>query len=116
MLFRSNYGADGGCGGTSGGLGGDIELGIKGWHGRPYTFVTSFVDAHAAMVKMEGHIQPTPQLPFYNPSPDGTPMSWNNWKCVIIRGKGWQIDALPAPPVDTGIPAGSRGVPSNPIE
>ena len=110
--WRINYE----CSGTGTGLGADIDLGIKGWHGRPYTFVTSFVDAHATMVKMAGHIRPTPHLPFYNPHPDGQPMGYDNWQCVIIRGKGWQIDALPAPPVDTGIPYGGRGVPSNPIE
>jgi hypothetical protein len=82
-----------------------------------HTFVTSFVDAHAAMVKMAGHIIPQPHLPFYNPyPPTGEEMGYSNWHCVIIRGKGWQIDALPAPPVDTGIPYGGRGVPSNPIE
>ena len=70
------------------------------------------------MVKMEGHQQPTPHLSSY---PGCTGSSYEqchkNWHCVIFRGPGWQIDTLPAPPVETNIPCGrSGGVIDNPIQ
>lgn len=42
---------------------------IKGWHGREYEFVSSFVDGHAGMVKMKGG---------HNP-------------CSLAYGPGWQL-------------------------
>ncbi len=114
--WRKSYGDDG-CQFLSGGaLGGDIETIIKGWHGKPWWFATSFVDGHSSMVMIEGHIQPQPQLSSYPPGPGGSPNGWSNYHCVILRGPGWQQDTLPAPAVPTTIQCGSGGVNVNPVE
>ncbi len=109
--WRKTYGDDG-CSFLNGGpLGGDVESIIKGWHGRPWLFAASFVDGHAAMTNIQGHIQPQPRLSSY---PGGG--TWDNWKCVILRGKDWQQDTLPAAPVQTGISCGASGVNVNPVQ
>ncbi len=114
--WRRSYGTDG-CSFLSGGpTGDDIETVIKGWHGQPWYFAAAFVDAHAAMVKIEGHTIPQPTLPSYPPGPDGSPRNWGNWHCVIIRGLNWQQDTLPAPAVATTIACNQGGVVSNPIQ
>jgi prepilin-type N-terminal cleavage/methylation domain-containing protein len=84
---------------------------IKGWHGRPLHFTTAFVDAHASVVEMEGRRWPPPQLASY-PYPSRFKVISGDlrknyggvWNCVIIRGKGWQLDCLPAPVLPSGIP------------
>mgnify|MGYP000588513530 CR=1 FL=1 len=103
-----NYGADG-CSSLSGSLGNDVESVIKGWHGRAYRFQASFVDGHAGSIRMEGHIQPQPQLASYPGSGGGVAGTYQQWRCVIFRGKGWQQDTLPAPTVLTEIDCGSSG-------
>lgn len=113
--WRKNYGADG-CESLSGVLGRDVDSIIKGWHGRPWYFQASFVDGHAGTVKMEGHIQPQPHLSSYPGfTGDELERGWQIWKCVILRGDGWQIDTLPAPSFVTGIPCGSGGSVVNPV-
>ncbi len=110
---RKNYGAsDGGaCSYLSGLPTGDtVETVIKGWHGKPWEFAASYVDGHAAMVHMAGHIQPQPHLSHY---PNGR--TWENYRCVIMRGPNWQIDTLPATPVPTGIGCNEAGVIVNSI-
>jgi hypothetical protein len=66
---------------------------VTGWHGRDWIFNASFADAHAGTIRMKG---------FDNPHLEEYPLfdSFDAWKCVIIRGKGWQLDTLPAPPVE----------------
>ena len=108
--YRANSGLNGCGGGASGSLGSDVLTVIKGWHGRAYTFQVSFVDGHAGTVRMEGHQVPAPVLGRY---PSGAPCCCPNggegaachtcWRCVIFRGRGWQIDTLPAPSVVTNI-------------
>ena len=75
---------------------------IMGWHGREWFFDASFADAHAATIKMQGY--ENPRLEEYPTGdlddPDG---AYDIWRCVIIRGRGWQKDTLPAPPVWTDI-------------
>ncbi len=69
---------------------------IHGWHGRDWIFNVAFADAHAGTVKMKG---------FENPHLAEYPArSYSYWRCVIIRGPGYQKDTLPSPPVLTGIP------------
>lgn len=117
--YRMNYGGpeDGGCDSLSGALGTDVETVIKGWHGRPWYFDVSFVDGHAAMVKMEGHQQPEPHLSSYpGCMADEYAQCALHWRCVVLRGPGWQIDTLPAPSVDTGLPCGQGGGVVNPIQ
>jgi hypothetical protein len=75
---------------------------IEGWHGRPWMFQASFTDAHSATIRMKGYANP--RLEEYPTGdlddPEG---SYDIWKCVIIRGNGWQKDTLPAPVVWTDI-------------
>ena len=66
---------------------------IKGWHGKPYEFVSSFVDGHAGLVKIDGFKWPPPNTPR---DPDGNLMIW---RCHVIRGPGWQLDVLPNMPI-----------------
>jgi prepilin-type N-terminal cleavage/methylation domain-containing protein len=73
-----------------------VESVTKGWHGRDWMFDVSFVDGHAANLKMKGY--ENPQLSSY---PEG---DYSIWKCVIVRGQGYQRDTLPSPPVATTIP------------
>jgi prepilin-type N-terminal cleavage/methylation domain-containing protein len=113
FAYRKNYGADG-CSSASGApLGPDVESVVKGWHGKHWTFAASFLDGHADVIKMEGHIQPQPRLSSYPTSESAD--DYNIWRCVIIRGPGWQIDTLPAPPVQTNI-AQTQGTGVNSIE
>lgn len=113
--WRINHGEDG-CGGSSGGLSGDVDKPIRGWHGRKYTFTAAFSDGRVGVIRMAGHEIPQPRIGRYPNHPDGVPFDYDNYHCVIIRGEDWRLDTLPAPPVDTGIPVGSRGVPFHPIE
>jgi len=105
FAYRQNFGADG-CTGLSGGLGADVDRPITGWHGRAWTFQMVFVDGGAGRVRMKGHRKPQPDLQHYPPGTD-----YAYWRCGIIRGNGWRLDTLPAPPVPTRFPCGSsRGV------
>ncbi len=76
-----------------------VESEIKGWHRRPYHFPMSFIDGHAGMVHMKGHILPEPRQSQYPPHPlvgFGDLDNHEGWRCHIIRGRGWQLDTLPA--------------------
>jgi len=97
--YRMNYGIDG-CESLSGALGKDVDSIIKGWHGRPWTFLAGFVDGHSAAIKMEGHMHPQPRLASYPNCETDLELCYKSWHCVIIRGPGWQIDTLPAPDVE----------------
>jgi len=109
FAWRKNYGAND-CTSFGGSLGNDVDSIVKGWHGRPWMFQVSFVDGHANTVKMEGHQQPTPHLSGYpSCTADDPQQCYSNWHCVILRGPGWQIDTLPAPPVQTVFPCGGSG-------
>jgi prepilin-type N-terminal cleavage/methylation domain-containing protein/prepilin-type processing-associated H-X9-DG protein len=83
---------------------------IKGWHGRAWWFNVGFCDGSARNVYMKGHIRPHPMqssYPYFDPQGNGliVPQVHCNWRCVIIRGRGWQWDCLPSPPVRTKFPA-----------
>ncbi len=80
---------------------------IKGWHGRPFHFTSTFVDGHAGVVKMEGRQWPSPRLASYPSLSNEFPASagtYAQWMCGIIRGPGWQLDCLPAGTIKSGLP------------
>lgn len=115
--WRKNYGnsADGGCGSLQG-TPLEVTTYIKGWHGKNWNFAASFVDGHAATIVMNGHQQPEPHLSNYPDCPYTTYANCHfYYHCVIFRGQGWQIDALPAPPVKTSLPCNSGPI-ANPLQ
>ncbi len=73
---------------------------VRGWHGKDWTFNTAFVDGHADTIYMRGFDMPV--LGRYPPlgTSEG---SWDHYRCIIIRGEGWQVDTLPADFVPTGL-------------
>jgi prepilin-type N-terminal cleavage/methylation domain-containing protein/prepilin-type processing-associated H-X9-DG protein len=74
---------------------------IKGWHKRDYYFNVAFVDGHVATHKMKGY--ESPMLSSY-PGETNRNLGHVRYHCVIMRGDGWQLDTLPAPIINTGIP------------
>ncbi len=86
------------------------RLTVAGWHRRSFQFTTSFADGHAGVVQMRGHQRPTPHLSSYpgyiKGLPEGAAGTYFTYRCVIIRGAGWQIDTLPAPPAVTPVQCG----------
>jgi len=97
---------------------------IEGWHARDWTFNRAFVDGHAEAQKIfiegtedsEGygehyhneHLSSYPNWPL--PPPNGSPGSFEQFLCIIVRGNGWAKDTMPAPPIATGVnwPGGGR--------
>jgi prepilin-type N-terminal cleavage/methylation domain-containing protein len=91
--------AQAGCGsGWTNGEGGYI----KGWHGRNWIFTSAFTDGHASVIQMQGSIIPQPNLGSTYPA-FNNPDLYSAWRCVTVRGPGWQMDILPSPPVDSNI-------------
>ncbi|MFH0981771.1 MAG: hypothetical protein V2A79_09550 [Planctomycetota bacterium] len=75
---------------------------VPGWHDQPFKFNVTFADGHAAMVQMQGCARPSPNLGLPNyPTGLCTEDGYECLRCVTIRGPGWQLDTLPAPPVLT---------------
>ncbi len=108
FAWRMNYGIDG-CESLSGVLGTDVATRVLGWHGSPWVFATAFVDGHAGLTRMEGHEHPQAHLLRY-PGCDGDlDQCYDGYHCTIIRGPGWQMDTLPAPPIATDINCGGSG-------
>jgi prepilin-type N-terminal cleavage/methylation domain-containing protein len=107
---------------------------INGWHGKDWTFNRAFVDSHAETQRI--YIEGTEddqgyalhytneQLSEYPDGPDcancrpgdqncpGFPQEFNDLRCIIVRGKGWQKDTMPAPLICTGLEAPGGGRPS----
>lgn len=95
---------------------------IRGWHGADWTYNRSFVDGHAEYQKVyiEGtedsagyalhyvdeRLDSYPAFPG-NPNPDHA-----FYRCVIIRGRGWQKDTLPSEVIPTGLLSPGTGRPS----
>lgn len=90
-----------------------IEIGptkeIRSWHGRPWKFNRSFVDAHAesqVVIEVETgdaegyfeHYRPETMEGMSFGSPDYT-----YYRCIIVRGTAWQKDTLPNLPVPTDL-------------
>ena len=77
---------------------------VRGWHGKDWTFNAAYVDGHADTIYMRGYRN---RLVF------PTNHTYQKYYgCVIIRGEGWQIDTLPAPPVETDVYWAGGGRPS----
>ena len=73
---------------------------VNGWHGQAFRFNAAFVDAHVDQVRIRGFENPRiGRYPGYA-DPDA---GYMHWRCVIMRGPGWQMDTLPLPPVETGM-------------
>ena len=102
---------------------------LGGWHGDDWTYTRSFVDAHAEYQKIL--IEETRDsagfyehyrtewmdfVPYSNygclKDPGTTYPEWSFYRCIIIRGDGWQKDTLPAPTVCTNLINPMRGRPS----
>jgi prepilin-type N-terminal cleavage/methylation domain-containing protein len=87
---------------------------IRGWHGKDWTYNRVFSDGHGDYQRVvEG--QPDAQgyynhyrIEWFEDTPEGR--NWEDLKCIIVRGNGWQKDTLPAPRVETGFIAHSFGV------
>ena len=83
----------------TGPLGAEMNKRIRGWHGRDYLFTVAYIDGHAGIVKMKGHQDPAPHLPYYPPWPgDSRSRGYDWWNGAIIRGPGWQLDTFPSAP------------------
>ncbi len=73
---------------------------IRGWHGEDFRFNVSFVDGHADYIRIRGFDNPIlGHYPGYTDPWSG----FVHWKCVTMRGPGWQIDTLPVAPVETDL-------------
>jgi len=93
---------------------------VRGWHGRDWTFNRAFVDSHAESQKIwlegtednEGYAEHyrNEMLPNYPNWFDGAEGSFDRYRCIIVRGNGWQKDTFPAPVLATGLfnPHGGR--------
>ncbi len=81
---------------------------VKGWHGRDWTFNVAFCDGSATTLRIRGHHRPQPRLDrypyFVNPGGDVLYQDYATWKCMTVRGRYWQWDCLPAPPIMTFLP------------
>ena len=89
---------------------------IRGWHGKDWTFNRVFVDAHAERQKV--YVEGTEDeegfaIHYFNELvyPDD-PNRQEQFRCIIIRGQGWQKDTLPADLIPTGLIHDGSGRPS----
>ncbi len=112
------------------GIGGGVDPGptkaIRGWHGKDWTFNRSFVDAHAEYQKIfiEGTDEAGYSLHYvaeklsdYPDYPNccdnlGGAGSYENYKCIIVRGPGWAKDTMPGQLICTGLSHTTGGRPS----
>ncbi len=100
---------------------------VRGWHGKNWTYNRAFVDAHAESqaIYIEGtedaegyanHYR-NQQLPAYPDWPgcgeaSDDQGSFDQYRCIIVRGPGWQKDTMPAPLICTGLQHAGSGRPS----
>ena len=94
---------------------------MRGWHGQDWTYTRSFVDGHGENQKIfvEGSRD---SQGYYKHYRSERPYNWEwdpafrgsptKFRCVIIRGNGWQKDTLPSPPIATGLTHSGQGRPS----
>ena len=78
---------------------------VRGWHGKDWTFNAAFIDGHADTIYMRGYR--CEEGVFENQDCQS-----HSYRCVIVRGEGWQIDTLPAPDVPTRLWFAGEGRPS----
>lgn len=86
---------------------------MRGWHNQNWTYNRVFSDGHGAYQKVvvgppdaQGYTAHY-RWEWFDDSPEGR--SWEDLKCIIVRGDGWQKDTLPAPRVETHLVAHSFG-------
>lgn len=86
---------------------------IRGWHGQDWTYNRAFSDGHAAYQRVvvgekdsQGYYNHY-RMEWFDDTPEGR--TWQDLKCVIVRGDGWQKDTLPAPRIPTHLVAHSFG-------
>lgn len=72
-----------------------VEGPVGGWHGKDWTFNAAFIDGHVDAIYMRGYRN---ELVF----PENEDFQ-SGFRCIIIRGEGWQLDVLPTPRVATGV-------------
>jgi len=88
---------------------------IRGWHGKDWTFNRAFVDAHAEYQKIwiEGTEDADGYANHYRNERVYPDEALNEqYRCIIVRGPGWQKDTLPADQILTGLNWGGAGRPS----
>ena len=84
---------------------------VRGWHGKDWTFNASFIDGHAEAIYMNGYR--STYLPrFEGADAGGVPDDNGYYRCVMIRGEGWQKDTLPLREIQTGLYSPSSDRPS----
>jgi len=102
---------------------------IRGWHGKDWTYNRVFVDAHAEYQRIyiegtedrEGYanhyrneeLESYPLWPRCTDAPGGGQApDFMQYRCIIVRGPGWQKDTMPAELLCTGLNHGGGGRPS----
>jgi prepilin-type processing-associated H-X9-DG protein len=78
------------------------------WHGKGWLFNASYADGHATYIRMKSYapVEPYPANMMGKCAGQGEFCKW-----IMIRGPQWQIDCLPAPPVETRHPCPAEGRP-----
>jgi len=100
---------------------------VRGWHGREWTYNRAFVDSHAEQQKIwiegsedrEGfalhyrneELESYPKWPVCTEGGDDVG-NFERYRCIIVRGPGWQKDTMPAELICTGLRWGEGGRPS----
>ena len=89
---------------------------LRGWHGKDWRFNRAFVDAHAETqtVFIQGSEDQSGYALHYRNEvvyPDNADLQ-DAYRCIIVRGDGWQKDTLPAEDIPTGLIWGGDGRPS----
>ena len=107
-------------------VGDGVDLGVakavRGWHGQDWWYNRAFVDAHAEYQQLiipetrdeDGYYEHyrSERLDSYPTDPNGMPGTWTYYRCIIVRGDGWQKDTLPGPLIPTGLEHIGTGRPS----
>jgi len=83
-------------------------LGGPEWHGRGWFFNAAFSDGHAAYIQIKSYREVDP----YPTNMGGKCGEGEYCKWIMIRGRGWRLDCLPVPPVETRHPCPDEGRPS----
>lgn len=83
---------------------------IRGWHGKYWMFNAAFVDGRVDTIYMRAFRNSI--LPYSPDSMTSPEQASEQYRCVMIRGDGWQLDTLPASPIDGGIDFSFSGRPS----
>ena len=70
-----------------------------GWHKELWMNNIAFIDGHAAALNKGGHRQE--KIKGYSDSDNDKLWANGDTGCVILRGRDWQMDCLPRPPMQT---------------